>query len=119
MKRLLFRAALMFALLPCFAHADMRPGELANAVQVSALPSEAQATLRLIRRGGPFPYRRDGIEFQNREHRLPARVRGYYHEYTVTTPNSRDRGARRIIAGSANEFYYSADHYRTFLKILP
>lgn len=81
------------------------------------LPPEARDTLRLIQTGGPFPYRRDGVAFGNREHRLPERPRGYYHEYTVTTPGARDRGARRIIAGASREYYYTDDHYRTFRRI--
>jgi hypothetical protein len=57
-------------------------------------------TLRLIQQGGPFPYpRKDGSTFGNFERRLPSQPRGYYREYTVPTPGSRDRGARRIIAG--------------------
>ncbi len=83
----------------------------------SALPAEARTTLALIERGGPFPYRRDGIEFQNRERRLPLQGRGYYREYTVPTPGERTRGARRIISGKALEYYYSADHYRSFQRI--
>ncbi|MCX7175552.1 MAG: ribonuclease, partial [Proteobacteria bacterium] len=74
-------------------------------------------TLRLIERGGPFPGRRDGVVFGNREHRLPTRPRAYYHEYTVPTPGRHDRGARRIVAGEAREYYYSDDHYRSFRKI--
>lgn len=81
------------------------------------LPGAAQQTLQLVERGGPFPYRRDGIVFGNLEGRLPARARGYYQEYTVPTPGSRDRGARRIIAGKAGEAYYSDDHYRSFRRI--
>ena len=50
--------------------------------------------------------------------RLPRRDRGYYREYTVPTPGIRDRGARRIIAGRAGEYYYTDDHYRTFRRIL-
>ena len=88
-------------------------------IAIRQLPGEAQVTLRLIRRGGPFPYRRDGIEFQNRERRLPPRPRGYYHEYTVPTPGTRDRGAMRIIAGNAEEFYFTADHYRSFERVVP
>src|SRR5512137_2791595 len=65
----------------------------------SFLPPEAVATLEAIERGGPFPYDRDGSVFQNRERRLPERPRGYYREYTVVTPGSRDRGARRIVSG--------------------
>jgi ribonuclease T1 len=67
--------------------------------------------------GGPFRYRKDGTVWQNREHRLPAKENGYYHEYTVDTPNSDDRGARRIIAGSHRELFYTRDHYRTFTTL--
>lgn len=88
-----------------------------NTISRAALPSEARDTLGLIERGGPFPYRRDGIEFQNRERRLPLRGRGYYREYTVPTPGERTRGARRIISGSEREYYYTADHYRSFQRI--
>ncbi|MER7127948.1 ribonuclease domain-containing protein [Streptosporangium saharense] len=85
---------------------------------LAALPPEAAATWRLIQRGGPFPYPRDGVVFQNRERRLPIRERGYYHEYTVPTPGSRDRGARRLISGDGiRELYYTGDHYRTFVIV--
>jgi ribonuclease T1 len=86
-------------------------------IPLSDLPPEAKQTLTLIKQGGPFPYPRDGITFGNREGRLPAHRKGYYREYTVKTPGRRDRGARRIIAGSAGEFYYTDDHYKTFKLI--
>ncbi|HEX5125681.1 MAG TPA: ribonuclease domain-containing protein [Rhodocyclaceae bacterium] len=86
-------------------------------IAVSDLPREAQVTLALIRHGGPFPNKRDGVVFQNRERRLPPRQPGYYREYTVATPHSRDRGARRIIAGATQEYYYTNDHYRSFRRI--
>jgi ribonuclease T1 len=86
-------------------------------VAAAELPYEAQRTLVLIRNNGPFPYSRDGVIFGNYEKRLPLRQRGYYREYTVKTPGSRDRGARRIVAGRADEFYYTDDHYRTFRRI--
>lgn len=84
----------------------------------SFLPHEARATLRLVASGGPFPHRQDGGVFQNRERRLPAQPRGYYREYTVRTPGSRDRGARRIIVGGQPpvEFFYTDDHYRSFRR---
>lgn len=88
-----------------------------ESISAAALPSEARATLRLIERGGPFPYKRDGVVFGNYEHRLPEHTRGYYHEYTVRTPGAHNRGARRIICGPLPECYYSPDHYRTFLRI--
>ena len=89
----------------------------AGDISVADLPAEARATLALIKAGGPFPYRQDGRTFGNREKLLPRRDHGYYLEYTVTTPGVRDRGAQRIVAGSSGEFYYTADHYRTFKRI--
>jgi len=83
------------------------------------LPAEAVATLEAIERGGPFRYPRDGAVFQNREHRLPGRPGGYYREYTVPTPGSDDRGARRIVAGGdpPEVYYYTDDHYRSFREL--
>ncbi|MFI9202001.1 ribonuclease domain-containing protein [Streptomyces sp. NPDC053048] len=84
----------------------------------SDLPSQAHDTIRLIESGGPFPYPKDGTVFSNRENVLPKQARGYYHEYTVKTPGSPDRGARRIVAGQkTREDYYTADHYRTFDRV--
>ncbi|CAM3680006.1 ribonuclease [Streptomyces albus] len=81
----------------------------------SKLPPEAHETLDLIEQGGPFPYPQDGTVFQNREGILPDQPDGYYHEYTVETPGSDDRGARRIVTGEKQqEDYYTADHYASF-----
>ncbi|MEU3406568.1 ribonuclease domain-containing protein [Streptomyces sp. NPDC006670] len=89
-----------------------------GSVCYSALPDEAYDTLELIDQGGPFPYSQDGIVFQNREHVLPAQTTGYYHEYTVITPGSPTRGARRIVTGRQyREDYYTADHYVTFRRV--
>jgi len=90
----------------------------ADQVRLDELPREAHKTLSLIRKDGPFPYHRDGVTFGNFERRLPQKERGYYKEYTVPTPGARDRGARRIVAGRKGEYYYSADHYQTFRRIL-
>ena len=94
-------------------------------VAVAELPKEARDTLALIRKGGPFPYRKDGATFGNFEKQLPTRTRGYYREYTVPTAGARDRGARRIVAGAgasgdvrtSGEYYYTDDHYRTFRRV--
>jgi ribonuclease T1 len=86
-------------------------------IAAADLPREARETLGLIKRGGPFSYSKDGSAFNNRERLLPLRSRGYYREYTVPVPGARDRGARRIIAGSAGEYYYTDDHYATFRRI--
>ncbi|MER7107286.1 ribonuclease domain-containing protein [Streptomyces sp. NPDC000229] len=81
----------------------------------SRLPAQAHDTLDLIEAGGPYPFPQDGTVFQNREGILPSRTTGYYHEYTVVTPGSETRGARRIVTGdTAREDYYTADHYESF-----
>lgn len=86
-------------------------------VALTALPPEAAEAVLRIAAGGPYPYPQDGTVFENREHRLPERERGYYHEYTVPTPGSADRGARRIVAGADGEMYWTPDHYDSFLWI--
>lgn len=89
-----------------------------DTVAVSALPAQARETLALIREGGPFPYpRNDGVVFDNREGLLPSEPHGWYHEYTVPTPGSSDRGARRIVVGHDGTRYYTDDHYRSFRRI--
>jgi ribonuclease T1 len=92
-------------------------------IAFSALPTQGQDTHRLIYQGGPFPFDKDGVVFGNRERFLPQHKRGYYREYTVRTPGSRDRGARRIICGGQatqpDDCYYTADHYASFRKIVP
>lgn len=90
---------------------------------VADLPREGQATYQLIRQGGPFPYEKDGVVFGNRERLLPRQERGYYREYTVKTPGSRDRGARRIVCGGQEprqprNCYYTQDHYASFREIV-
>lgn len=74
-------------------------------------------TLRRVAHGPPFPYRQDGASFSNREGRLPTRDRGWWHEYTVETPGSPDRGARRLVIGKDGETWYSGDHYRSFVRL--
>ncbi|GAB2628281.1 guanyl-specific ribonuclease [Novilysobacter erysipheiresistens] len=82
------------------------------------LPPEAHAVLDAIADGGPYDYRQDGGVFQNREGLLPRQPRGYYREFTVDTPRSRDRGARRIVTGGDPpvEYFYTDDHYRSFRR---
>lgn len=93
------------------------------AIAVAELPRQGAQTYALIHQGGPFAHEKDGVVFGNRERLLPAQKRGYYREYTVTTPGSRDRGARRIVCGgqakAPDTCYYTADHYASFRKIVP
>lgn len=112
---LLAAALLQFGVGILDARDQSTPKTVAGVVE--DLPKEARATLALIKKGGPFPYQRDGAVFGNFERRLPTKERGYYKEYTVPTPGSRTRGARRIIAGGKREYFYTDDHYRTFRRI--
>lgn len=106
-------------------HARQAPAvEQMEAVSLQELPSQARTTYRLILKGGPFPYDKDGTVFGNRERLLPPYKRGYYREYTVKTPWARDRGARRIVCGGTpptqpEACYYTSDHYNSFRKITP
>lgn len=78
---------------------EAAPAAGASTALPAFLPAEARDTIALIQHAGPFTHRQDGSVFGNREGRLPRRPRGWYHEYTVETPGSRDRGARRIVTG--------------------
>jgi ribonuclease T1 len=100
------------------ASTDRDPGSGLPWVDAADLPDEAQETLALIDDGGPFPYPgKDGSTFRNAEGLLPDEPRDYYAEYTVPTPGSTDRGARRIITGDGGEYYWTADHYAHFERV--
>ena len=116
---LLAAALIASGIAPAWSRGPAPQETLEATIQTSRLPAEARDTLALIRRGGPFRYRQDDSTFGNRERLLPSQPRGYYREYTVVTPGSRDRGARRIIAGGQPPavFYYTDDHYRSFRRI--
>lgn len=91
-----------------------------SVVELSALPPEAEKTWQLIESGGPYPHPgKDGSVFGNREGILPERDQGYYREYTVPTPGLSHRGARRLVTGSADELYYTGDHYESFVVVDP
>ena len=119
MKRLWFilitSLILQLAGSPTFAR-ESQKAKLTE-VTLADLPREGRETVLLIKQGGPFPYKRDGAVFGNFERQLPMKERGYYREYTVPTPGSHDRGARRIIAGRGGEYFYTDDHYQTFHPI--
>jgi ribonuclease T1 len=104
--------------------AKASPGTEAQAsVTLAELPPQGAQMYSLIHQGGPFKHEKDGVVFGNRERLLPFQKRGFYHEYTVATPQARNRGARRIVCGGpvkAPEIcYYTADHYASFRKIVP
>ena len=92
-------------------------------VALAELPVQGQRTYEAILNGGPFRHEKDGTVFGNRERLLPQERRGHYREYTVDTPGSRDRGARRIVCGgertTPSACWYTADHYASFRRIVP
>ncbi len=100
------------SLAPASAVSDLRT------VVAAALPSQAIDTLRLIAKSGPYPFSKDGVTFSNREGRLPRHSSGWYQEYTVITPGSSDRGARRIVAGHDGGRFYTDGHYASFHEVL-
>ena len=115
---------LVAALLAGTAVQARGPLDQSGPASLASLPPEARTTHRLILAGGPFPYRKDGTVFGNRERLLPRAQRGFYREYTVPTPGSRDRGARRIVCGgerptAPEACFYTADHYASFRRIVP
>jgi ribonuclease T1 len=112
---------LFFLLTLTFSFSVIAKESSLSTIAFADLPSEAQKTMLAIKRGGPYPYSKDGVVFNNYERVLPKHQRGYYHEFTVKTPGAHNRGARRIIVGGVlehpNEFYYTDDHYATFKRI--
>lgn len=102
-------------------YADLAPAEPTTDLRtmtVAQLPAEGIETLELIEQGGPFPYAKDGATFSNREGILPKQPSGFYEEYTVETPGSDDRGARRIVTGDDGSRFYTADHYNSFREVV-
>ncbi len=116
-------AALVFAAGVSGVQARGAGADQGAVVALVDLPQQGRVTYGLILQGGPFPYEKDGTVFGNRERLLPAQKRGYYREYTVPTPGSRDRGARRIVCGGKVRVepvvcFYTDDHYASFRQIV-
>ena len=66
-------------------------------------------------------YRHDGTEFHNN----PMKQGGYlpqgilYKEYVVPTYGIPGPGVQRIVIGNDGSWYYTPDHYKTFIKFKP
>lgn len=118
----LLGGACLLSALPAAARQPVS-AEVGTSVTLAQLPTQARLTYERIREGGPFPHDKDGSVFGNYERQLPAQKRGYYREYTVATPGTRGRGARRIVCGGAprtpDACYYTQDHYSSFRTIVP
>ena len=122
MVGLLKSGVLGFMVILAFA-ATAQQAAPSAAIAERELTGEGQETYRAIRKGGPFPFEKDGVVFGNRERLLPPQKRGFYREYTVITPGERNRGSRRIVCGgparTPEVCYYTADHYASFRQIVP
>lgn len=77
-------------------------------------PEEVRQVINLIRNGGPFNSC-DNRVFYNREGLLPKCEVGYYKEFTVKRLDEPGRGARRLVTGRNNEYFYTTDHYGSFV----
>ena len=124
MSRLAKSVLLYSSLLIAFASPAQQDFAAPGAsISEQELPAQGLETYRNIRKGGPFPFDKDGVVFGNRERLLPPQKRGFYREYTVRTPGGLSRGARRIVCGGPammpQACYYTADHYASFRKIEP
>lgn len=124
MKKILFVLIAVFGLFQFLGSQDVSVTEMLaspshSSSSLSAQEQELHKTLERIRQNGPFPYDRDGITFENRERLLPIKPRGYYREFTVDTPGLSHRGPRRVVTGGnpPEVFYYTEDHYRSFILI--
>lgn len=66
-------------------------------------------------------YRHDGTTFYNN----PLKQGGYlpqgvqYREYVVPTSGLLGPGLQRIVVGSDGSWYYTPDHYKTFIRFKP
>ena len=103
--------------------APVLPDSSVSSVSAAGLPAQGLEVLAQIHQGGPFRYDKDGVVFGNRERLLPSKTRGYYREYTVSTPGVGHRGARRIVCGGEqpkrpDACFYTDDHYASFRLIV-
>ncbi len=74
-------------------------------------------TIARIKAGVKHRHRNDGSVFRNREKRLPRQRRGYYREYVHPTEGVRGAGPQRIVVGQGGDWYYTGDHYGTFVPL--
>ena len=85
---------------------------------------EVQKNIDNIKFNRPAYPGKDGSVFNNdhnispNSQRLNTNGKCHYEEWTVKTPNVRNRGRRRIVIDRKNNrAYYSHDHYDSFIEI--
>ena len=94
-------------------------GNPLNGITVTAEDLNVSSTVERIKAGESFPHNNDGSTFENRDNLLPIKENGYYKEYVHPTPGILGPGPQRIILGGGREWYYSPDHYKTFIRFKP
>ena len=94
-----------------FTPAIIRRDALGRPRRIRVVVAEIQA-----RHGESPPGYVGGIEFHNRERKLPP---GRYREYDVhARVRGKDRGPERLVVEQETGLaYYTPDHYRTFTRI--
>lgn len=116
MKALRYYKWIGFFLL-CFISFTPFQGNLnAQTQQVSKVPQKVYRIAGYIERNGrPMDGYIGGRRFQNRERLLP--VQDSYKEYDVNPKiRGKNRGPERLILSARGSRYYTADHYRHFIK---
>lgn len=97
--------------------------EPAMTLREDKAPTYVWATLRHVRETGRAPEGHvGGRTFENRERRLPRTdPKGrsvQYREWDVHPKvKGVNRGAERLVTGSDQSAWYTADHYRTFTRL--
>jgi len=84
--------------------------------KVTANDLGVSSTMDRIKAGESNAHRNDGTTFRNDKKSLPVREHGYYKEYVHPTPGVNGPGLQRIIIGGDKYYYYSPDHYKTFIR---
>lgn len=89
------------------------------------IPQKVYKVLRYVQsHGQPINGYVGGRKFSNREMRLPQQGAGgnaiQYREWDVNPKiRGQSRGPERLVTGSDGSAWYTKDHYKTFIRILP
>lgn len=96
-------------------------GNPLNGITVTAEDLQIENEVQRIKDGVTYSqYRHDGTEFYNdpaRQGYLPQGIQ--YKEYVVPTYGIRGPGPQRIVVGADGSWYYTPDHYDTFIRFKP
>jgi guanyl-specific ribonuclease Sa len=66
--------------------------------------------------GKSYPHKNDGSTFINKDGILPLQQSpDYYKEYVHPTPKVNGPGLQKVVIGG-DKYYYSPDHYKTFIR---